>query len=121
MIRPDFAHWDQSAADIHRLSIEADHPRSRERFQALYMIGTGQSNANQWANQTGRCKQTILKWVHLYRDHGPSRLYYQQTGGRQAKLEEAEKKGSSRQSSTISPSSITCRAMAGPSRNCNAG
>jgi hypothetical protein len=45
MVRPDFEKWSQSAEDIRRLSIEAEHPRSRERFQALYMIGSGQENA----------------------------------------------------------------------------
>ena len=29
MIRPDFQKWDQTVADIRRLSIEAEHPRSR--------------------------------------------------------------------------------------------
>lgn len=92
MIRPDFEKWDQTAEEIRRLSIDADHPRSRERFQALYLIGTEQTNANQWANQTGRCKQTLLKWVHQYNDDGPLAIYYQHSGGRQAKLTAAEKK-----------------------------
>ena len=95
MIRPDFLKWHQTAEDIRRLSIEANHPRSRERFQALYMIGTGQANASQWAKMTNRCKQTVLEWVHQYNDDGPNSGHYHHTGGRRAMLSEAEKKSSS--------------------------
>ena len=92
MVRPDFAKWNQKAEDIRRLSIEADHARSRERFQALYMIGTAQKNASQWAQAINRQKQTVLAWVHTYNEYGPEQLHYQATGGRRAKLSQAEKK-----------------------------
>ena len=92
MVRPDFEKWDQTAENIRRLSIEAEHRRSRERFQALYMIGSEQDNASQWAKGIKRRKQTVLDWVHGYNDYGPESIYYQPTGGRQTKLNEAEKK-----------------------------
>jgi transposase len=92
MIRPDFEKWKQSAEEVRRLSIQAKHARSRERFQALYMIGSGQKNASQWAKQIKRQKQTVLEWVHRYNEYGPEWIAYQHTGGRQAKLSEAEKK-----------------------------
>ena len=44
MVRPDVAKWGQSLSDLRRLSVEAEHPRTRERFLALFMIG---SRANQ--------------------------------------------------------------------------
>ncbi len=94
MIRPDFQKWAQNAEEVRRLSIEAEHARSRERFQALYMIGTGQANASQWAQQIKRRKQTVLAWVHRYNENGPDSIAYQHTGGRSAKLSEAEKKRS---------------------------
>ena len=94
MVRPDFAKWDQTAEDIRRLSIEAEHPRSRERFQALYMIGSGQENASHWAKSINRQKQTVLGWVHRYNEYGPERIHYEHTGGRQTNLSEAEKKRS---------------------------
>lgn len=94
MIRPDFQKWAQNAEDIRHLSIEAEHARSRERFQALYMIGTGQANASQWAKQIKRRKQTVLAWVHRYNESGPAGIKYQHTGGRSMKLSEAEKKRS---------------------------
>lgn len=94
MIRPDFAKWNQDAEDIRRLSIEAEHPRSRERFQALYIIGSGQKNASHWAQQINRQKQTVLGWVHRYNEQGPDSLHYQPSGGRQPSLSAAEKKRS---------------------------
>jgi len=94
MVRPDFEKWDQTVTDIRRLSIEAEHPRSRERFQALYMIGSGQENASRWAQGINRQKQTVLDWVHRYNEYGPGSIHYQHTGGRQMNLSEAEKKRS---------------------------
>jgi transposase len=95
MVRPDFEKWNQTAEDIRRLSIEAEHPRSRERFQALYMIGSEQNNASRWAQGIKRQKQTVLKWVHRYNEAGPENIHYQPTGGAQPKLSQAEKKRSS--------------------------
>jgi len=94
MIRPDLRKWEQNLEDIRRLSIEAEHPRSRERFQALYLIGSGQQNASQWAKAINRRKQTVLDWIHTYNEGGPSRVYYQHSGGRQPKLDETAKKRS---------------------------
>ena len=95
MVRPEFEKWNQTAEDIRRLSIEAEHPRSRERFQALYMIGSEQNNASRWAQGINRQKQTVLKWVHRYNEVGPESVHYQPTGGAQPKLSEVEKKRSS--------------------------
>ncbi|MBK8799820.1 MAG: hypothetical protein IPM07_27515 [Anaerolineales bacterium] len=39
MVRPDLAKWEQTLADLRRLSVAAEHPRARERFLALYEIG----------------------------------------------------------------------------------
>ncbi len=94
MVRPDFEKWQQSVENIRRLSLEADHPRSRERFQALYIIGSEQKNASQWAKKTNRQKQTVLGWVHRYNELGSDSLHYQPSGGAQPKLNEAEKKRS---------------------------
>ena len=94
MVRPDFEKWAQSAEDMRRLSVEAVHQRSRERFQALYMIGSGQNNASQWAEKIKRRPQTVLEWVHRYNHYGPASIPYQPSGGRQPKLNEAEKKRS---------------------------
>lgn len=81
MIRPDFAKWEQTAEDIRQLSIAAPHARTRERFQALYMIGTEQRNATEWAEVIGRQDQTVHGWVHKYNAAGPESLSYRRTGG----------------------------------------
>jgi transposase len=49
MVRPETAKWGQTLADLRRLSAEAEHVRTRERFLALYMIGSERVNATQWA------------------------------------------------------------------------
>lgn len=96
MVRPDFEKWQQKAEDMQRLAVEAEHARSRERFQALYMVGSGQKNASEWAATIKRQKQTVLVWIHRYNAMGPAGIHYQSSGGRQAKLSEAEKKRSSK-------------------------
>jgi transposase len=82
MIRPDFAKWGQTSAEIYQLSLKAPHARTRERFQALHMISTQQVNATEWAKQIGRRNQTVMGWVHQYNEQGPQSLCYQRTGGR---------------------------------------
>ncbi len=82
MIRPNFAGWGQSAEDMRRMSIEAEHPRSREHYQALYMIGTEQSHATEWAARIGRNARTVMGWIHGYNRLGPSSLLYRHSGGR---------------------------------------
>ena len=81
MLRPDCGKWEQSLEDLRRLSIEAEHPRSRERFQALYQIGSRQTNATAWATKIGRNARTVMDWVHRYNQLGPTSLEYQHTGG----------------------------------------
>jgi transposase len=91
MLRPDFAKWSQSPEDVRRLSLEAEHARSRERFQALYMIGSGQYSATQWAHQLGRQDETVIGWVHRYNSAGPTSVYYQHSGGRSPFLPKSSK------------------------------
>jgi len=82
MVRPDTAKWAQTLADLRRLSVEAVHPRTRERFLALYMIGNRQTNATQWAAEIGRDDNTVMGWVQMYNTCGPEALSYRRTGGR---------------------------------------
>lgn len=81
MIRPDFAKWNQSADDVLKLAREAKHPRSRERYMALYAVGTEQSSASRWAEATGRENETVLRWVHEYNREGPEAVVYRHSGG----------------------------------------
>jgi Tfp pilus assembly protein PilP len=59
--------------------MSASHPRTRERFLALYEI-TQESCATRVAAQARRHPQTVMEWLHLY--NTPEALAYQRTGGR---------------------------------------
>ena len=82
MARVDMARWGQSPDDLRRASLHADHPRSRERFQALYLIASGRLNATACAAHIGRQDETVLRWAHRYNRHGPEALAYRHSGGR---------------------------------------
>src|SRR3954449_9514018 len=82
MIRVEMAKWGQALEDLRRTSVETPHPRSRERFQALYLIASGRFNATACAAHVGRQDETVLGWVHRYNEHGPDALAYRRTGGR---------------------------------------
>ena len=81
MLRVDHARWGQTPAALRRLAMNAPHPRTRERFLALYEI-TQESCATRVAAQARRHPQTVMEWLHLYNTGGPEALVYQRTGGR---------------------------------------
>ena len=82
MIRVEMVQWGQTLEDLRLASLQATHPRSRERFQALYLIASGRFNATTCATHIGRQDETVLGWVHRYNAHGPDALAYRRTGGR---------------------------------------
>src|SRR3954454_19579909 len=81
MLRVESARWGQTPADLRQLATSAPHPRTRERFLALYEI-TQENCATRVAERTRRHPQTVLEWLHLYNTRGPEALVYQRTGGR---------------------------------------
>ena len=70
MLRVDHARWDQTPADLRELAMSVSHPRTRERFLALYEI-TQESCATRVAERTRRHPQTVMEWLHLYNTRGP--------------------------------------------------
>jgi len=62
MLRADYQKWNQSLDELRQLSVEADHARSRERYQALYMVGSGAYNATAWVNGVA----TSLVWARRW-------------------------------------------------------
>ena len=82
MVRVEMAKWGQTLEDLRRVSVAAMHRRSRERFQALYLIASGRFSATTCAAHIGRQDETVLRWVHLYNRHGPAALAYRHSGGR---------------------------------------
>lgn len=81
VLRVDHDHWDQTAADLRDLALNAPHARSRERFLALHEIARGRC-ATEVAGRTGRHPQTVMAWLHSYNEHGPEAMAYRRTGGR---------------------------------------
>ena len=82
MIKVEMAKWRQTLEDLRLASLNETPPRSRERFQALYLMASGQFNATTCAAHIGRQDETVLRWVHLYNRHGPGVLTYRHSGGR---------------------------------------
>jgi transposase len=82
MVQPDITKWGQTLSDLRKLSVESAHARTRERFQALFMISSGQTVATRWAAEVGHTKETVLNWVHRYNAQGPEALIYRRSGGR---------------------------------------
>jgi hypothetical protein len=82
MLKVELARWKQALEDLRRASVQAAHPRTRERFQALYLIASGRFNATTCAALLGRQDEAVLAWVHLYNRLGPAALTYRHSGGR---------------------------------------
>lgn len=80
MLRVAHDRWHQTVDHLRALAVGAPHPRTRERFLALYRIAQGQSPAA-WALESDRRHSTVLKWVHTYNESGPEALTYRRTGG----------------------------------------
>lgn len=114
MIRPDVKKWNQTANDLRRLATDSEHPRTRERFLALYMIASEQANATQWAEQTGREDESIMTWVHMYNERGPDAVCYRRSGGRTPLLQPKKSRRWSKSSKPRPPLITTYRDTDGP-------
>ena len=81
MLHVNYQEWKQTPQDLRNLGLNEDHPRTRERFLALYDIAMGK-NTIQVGKETDRHHQSIMAWVHKYNTYGAESLFYQRTGGR---------------------------------------
>jgi len=113
MVRVEMAKWGQTLEDLRRASVHTVHRRSRERFQALYLIASGRFNATTCAAHIGRQDETVLGWVHRYNEHGPDALTYRRTGGRAPFLTRSSRNRSPMSSRRAAPPSTACPATAG--------
>ena len=113
MIRVEMAKWGQTLDDLRLASVDAPHRRTRERFQALYLIASGRFNATTCAAHVGRRDETVLGWVHRYNEHGPAALAYRRTGGRSPLFNPGRSSGSSRSSRRPGRPSTACPATVG--------
>jgi hypothetical protein len=114
MIRVEMAKWGQTLDHLRLASMRAPHRRTRERFQALYLIASGRFNATTCAAHIGRQDDTVLGWVHRYNADGPDALTYRRTGGRAPLFRRRRSSGSSRSSRRPGRPSTACPATAGP-------
>ena len=113
MVRVEMAKWGQTLEDLRLASLHAPHPRTRERFQALYLIASGQFNATTCAAHIGRQDETVLGWVHRYNEHGPDALTYRRTGGRAPLLPRTQVQQIVDVVETTAPPSTACPATSG--------
>ena len=113
MIRVEMAKWGQTLDDLRRASVHTPHRRSRERFQALYLIASGRFNATACAAHIGRQDETVLGWVHRYNEQGPDALTYRRTGGRPPFLTSNSRNRSLMSSRRAAPLSTAFPATAG--------
>src|SRR5918911_5682531 len=97
MLRIEYGRWGHTIEDLRQLATKAPHPRTRERFLALYEIAAD-SCATRVASRTHRHPQTVMEWVHLYNTSGPEALAYRRTGGRRPLFSRAAPPNSARPS-----------------------
>jgi hypothetical protein len=114
MVRVEMSKWGQNLEDLRRASLETPHRRSRERFQALYLIASGRFNATTCAAHIGRQDETVLAWVHRYNERGPDAMTYRRTGGRAPFLIPASRNRSSTSPRPLARSTTACPVTAGP-------
>jgi hypothetical protein len=81
MLKPDLAKWNQTLNDLFELAVRANHPRTRERFLALYHLAMDGGGATAYASRTQRDRITVMVWVRKYNALGAQALHYQRTGG----------------------------------------
>jgi len=80
MLKVETQRWHQTDDVLREEALNAAHPRTRERFLALYEVTQGHP-ATEVGRKTNRNPQTNMAWVHRYNEYGPSSIVYQHTGG----------------------------------------
>jgi transposase len=72
--------WQLDVKMVRERVYRAPTPRERERWHALWLLACGWSAA-QVADALERDAHTIGDWVADFRQHGPTGLTFEQTGG----------------------------------------
>jgi transposase len=80
MLKVNHSYHNQNSEILRKEALKAAHPRTRERFMALYEVAQGKS-ASKVAKESGRNPQTVMSWVHRYNDNGADALIYERSGG----------------------------------------
>ncbi len=82
MLKPNLSKWKQTTGDLFASAMQAEHPRTRERFLLLYLTATQERGATRGATELGRNPRTAMRWVRRYNEKGPDVLVFKRTGGR---------------------------------------
>jgi transposase len=81
MLKVCYENWNHTPETLRDFALNSEHPRTRERFMALFEMVVGGKNATQISKETQRNHQTVMSWVHKYNTHGHESLIYKRTGG----------------------------------------
>ena len=79
-LQVNYTHWNDTPETLRKEALNAEHPRTRERYLALYEISLGKS-AHQVSIAIGRRPDTVTDWVHKYNEEGAKGIIYQRSGG----------------------------------------
>ena len=80
MLKVLYSQWGRTPESLLSESIHATHPRTRERFFALYQVTQGASAATV-ATGLKRRHDTVTRWIHSYNNEGSEALVYRRSGG----------------------------------------
>ena len=80
MLKVDCNKWNDNAQSLRHQAVMATHPRTRERFLALYEI-TQSKNVTLVAGEINRRPPTVMEWVPADNERGGA-LIYPSSGGR---------------------------------------
>ena len=57
VVAVDFERWEQTPDDLRAMAVQADHPRTRERFLALFDIASGSCAASHTTLKFEKCSE----------------------------------------------------------------
>ena len=72
--------WQLDMKSVRQRVYGAPTPRERERWHAVWLLARGWT-AGQVAEALERDAHTIGDWIEDFRQHGPTGLAFEQTGG----------------------------------------
>jgi hypothetical protein len=76
MLKVHLGQWQQTPETLREMALQAQHPRIRERWLAIY-----RDRPTQVAYRSERNPQTVMERVHRYHAHEPEALAYYRSGG----------------------------------------
>ena len=72
--------WNLEVGQVRQRMYDAPHPRERERWHALWLLGQGWTQV-QIAHALEHDAHTIGNWIEAFRQQGPAGLQFTAHGG----------------------------------------